>query len=180
MDELDAKLASILAEHDLPTSPAAIARVRRDVEAAKECALFTAPLEIPKPTAIKVVNTAKLLHRLVKEYNLANDEERAGIQRLAKSVEDRLSLLDRPESRPWLGPFADYFKQAWEALTTRPSGLHYGDEPSPALKFVTACSQIINPTVNTSAVLRAYRKFMQEPQLTPEAQMTLYQSKTSA
>lgn len=176
MDELDSKIAAILALFELPGDPAAIARVREDVDIALEAGRETAALKLPKATAIDFVNAAKLMLQIAREYGLATEQQLSAIRRLGKQANVRLAVADKPIRRHWLGPCAANFRGAWEAITMKPSGLHYGDDPSPALAFVTACCQIVDAEVNASAVLRAYREFLSMTEMTADEYAQFCQS----
>jgi hypothetical protein len=166
VDELDSKIATILARFDLPADAAAIERVREDVDIALDAARETAALKLPKDAAIDFVNAVKLIIRIARDYGLASEQQLLEIRRMGKQANVRLALTDKPIRRQWLGPCVANFRGAWEAITTKPSGLHYGDDPSPALAFVTACCQIVDPEVNASAALRAYRDFLSVREMT--------------
>jgi hypothetical protein len=168
MEELDGKIAAILMRFGLTADEWSVERVREDVAIAQEAARDTAALKLPKAKAIEFVNAAKLLLRIAREYGLADEQDLRVINRLGKEAKVRLALTERPLQRAWLGPCAANFRGAWEALTANPSGLHYGDEPSPALQFVTACCRIIDESINESAVLRAYRLHAETKEMTPE------------
>lgn len=168
MSDLNERIAAILVQFTLPSDQWSIERVREDVEIAQEAARDTAALKLPKQEAIDFVNAAKLMLRTAQAYGLAKDEELRAIRRLGKQANVRLAVTARPISYHWLGSCAANFRGAWEALTANPSGLHYGDEPSPALKFVTACCRIVDESINESAVLRAYRLHAETKEMTPE------------
>lgn len=168
MDELDGKIAEILERFGLPTDEWSVERLREDVAIAQDAANDTAALKLPKAKAIDFVNAAKLLLRIAREYGLAEEQDLRVIQRLGKEANVRLALTERPLKRAWLGPCAANFRGAWEALTDKASGIHYGDDPSPTLEFVTACCQLIDDDINASAVLRAYREFGLLQEMTAE------------
>lgn len=168
MDEIDSTIAGILARFDLPADAAAIQRVREDVDIALDGARETAALKLPTDTAIDFVNAAKRVIRIARDYGLATEQQLLEIRRMGKRANVRLAVTNKPIRRHWLGPCAANFRGAWEAITTKPSGLHYGDDPSPALEFVTACCQIVDRDVNASAALRAYRDFLSTTEMTEE------------
>lgn len=176
MDELDTEIAAILQQSDLPTDADAIERVREDVDIAREAARDTAALKLPRDRAIDFVNAAKLVIRIAREYGLATEEQLEPIRRMGKEANLRLAVTDKPIRRHWLGPCAANFKGAWEAITTKPSGFHYGDEPSPSLKFATDCCKLIDLDVNASAVLRAYRDFSSVQEMTADEYARFCQS----
>jgi hypothetical protein len=176
VDELDAKIAAVLARLDLPTDATAVERVREDVDIALEAARETAALKLPRGEAVDFVNAAKLMIRIARDHGLATEDQLLAIRRMGKQANVRLAVTDKPIRRHWLGPCAANFKGAWEAITTKPSGLHYRDDPSPALAFVTACCQIIDADVNASAVLRAYRDFQSVTNMTAEEYAEFCQS----
>jgi hypothetical protein len=176
MDDLDAKIAAILGEFELRGDDWAIKRVREDVEIAQDAARATAALKLPKDAAIDFVNAAKLVIRIAREYGLATEEQLKPIRGMGTQANVRLAVTDKPRRRPWLGPCAANFRAAWEAITTKASGLHCRDEPSPTLKFVTACCQIIDPTVKPSAVRRAYHEYLAVREMTDEEYKAFLQS----
>lgn len=176
MDALDAEIAAILKEFDLPTDADAIERVREDVDIAREAARDTAALKLPRAKALDFVNAAKLIIRTAKEYGLATSEELANVRRLAREANFRVVVGGKPTRRQWLGPCAANFRDAWERITTKASGFHNRPEPSAALRFATACCKLIDSGVNVSAVLRAYREFKARQEMTPDEYAQFQQS----
>ncbi|MBX9745340.1 MAG: hypothetical protein K2X34_00465 [Hyphomonadaceae bacterium] len=177
MDELDAKIARILGEFELPTDDWVIRRVREDVDFTAECAHDHGVLALRKAEAIQLENSATKILNLARDYRLESDANLAVIRRLRREAIRRLLVTDRPAPRIWLWPCCLNFQEVWEELTDRPSGIHYGDQPSPTLLFATACCQLVDPDVNPSAIINAKNSYVEPTEvMTPEEYEAFRQS----
>jgi hypothetical protein len=176
MDDLNRRITAVLAKAELPQEAWAVERIREDVKIALDCAHDVAALALPLKEALAVSVAAKALLRLARDYKLESDGNLAVVRRLGTQANFRLARGGKPVARAWLGPCVENFRGTWEALTDRPSGMYYADDASPALVFVTDCSALVDPSVNPSAVKRAYDEFRQTRTMTDEEYAEFWQS----
>jgi hypothetical protein len=176
VDELDAKIARILGEFELPGDDWVVRRIREDVDFTAECAHDNAALGLRKKDAIKLENAVTTILNLARDYRLETAANLAAIRRLRREARRRLLVIDRPAPRIWLWPCCVNFREAWEELTDRPSGVYYDTDPSPTLLFATACCQLADPDINPSAIIRAKNEYVEPTDMTWEEYEAFLQS----
>jgi len=176
MDELDHRIRAVLAGANLPETDWAVARLREDVAFAAECARDTAALRLTKGDAIKLENAAKCILRLAREHSLEDPAQLQAVRRLLREARRRLLVTNQPAPRIWLWPCCINFVETWTELTDAPAGVYHDAFPSPALLFVTACCQLIDESVTTSAIMRAKRDYVEPPEMTDEEWAAFRQS----
>lgn len=169
MDELDAQIQELLAEQGLVVSGGAVARVRQDIEGARECAATR--LERPrmrKRDAQKAQRAAQVLMEL--RANEATADELRMLRRIKRDAEVDLLTppAHGPSERPWIWWNCRLMLETWRLLTDAPDGVWSRDEPSPALKYLTACCQLVDPTVTKSTILRSKTNWERAQRLEPD------------
>lgn len=183
MDALNHKIERLLEDAKLPTHAWAMDRLREDIEIAQ--ALAAEPPErrrLPNREAKTLANAAERVLRAAAKHNLASREDLRIVRRLKRLAELDLLLpaFTGPDVRPWLWACCQNFLETWRDLaidpetgTRRPHGLWERGLPSPALAFLEACSQLVDPTVNTSAILTA--RDAAGPEASDEERMAAYE-----
>lgn len=155
------KIASLLANHQLPTDSEAVQRLRDDLEIAAE--MFELPVVEPLKTrdAKSLITSITRVLTLSVSAGIATEDDIAALRRVRRRALIDLSAIHEPgpKTPDWLWPCCINFWDTWGALTDRPAGLHTRGDLSPALEFLVACCALIDPRVNASAILRAKKRF---------------------
>ncbi|MEZ5958402.1 MAG: hypothetical protein R3C27_14455 [Hyphomonadaceae bacterium] len=163
-EDIKEAVLTILQTHDLPAHENAVEHVVETVTCARWCAAerLERP-KLPNRVATKLRNAMTTGLEIAQARELASPTELEVLRRLRRLAESD-SLRPRstpgPQIRPWLWYWCAEFLDAWRRLTTRPAGVWMtdSDAPSPALAFLVDCCRLVDPTVNTSAILNAKKK----------------------